>query len=122
MYHAAILIAVHLVNLCPKPLDLPRLVDCIAIVENNPSMGPGGVLGWTKAAWKEETNLDYGYASDYAVSRVVAQFRLAKFKIRLKEKGIEATPAMLADCWYKGFNGAKGTDYGQRVSNLYYDK
>lgn len=102
----------------PKEIDLGRVVDCIAQVENNPEYWDGGVLGWTEAAWKEDTNFPYSYSKDYYYARWVGIWRLQKYCERLKLKHQAVTVEVLANYW-RGI-GIEPS-YGQRVSNLYYD-
>ena len=101
-----------------QTVDWSRLVDSIAMVECGVPWKLGGVMCWTKAAWMEETNLDWGYSVDYNISRILAISRLANQARTNNRKTINE----IATLWNKGPNGPRTSDYGQRVENLYYDK
>lgn len=118
MFIIVIAIALTGCHLAKRDVDYGRMVDCIAKVENGVPWNPGGVLCWTKVAWAEETNLDYGYSVDYSISRVLAISRLS----RQATSNNRMTINEIASLWNKGPNGPRTSDYGARVQNLYLDR
>lgn len=118
MFVIVISIAIAGCHMAGRDVDYGRVVDCIAKVENGVPWKPGGVLCWTKAAWMEETNLDYGYSVDYSISRVLAISRLSRQSQSNKRNTINE----MASLWRWGANGPRTSTYGQRVENLYRDQ
>ena len=115
-------VAIALIILCgcsaiggERQVNWVKLVDAIAQVENGTPSGKGGVLCWTRVAWEEETNLDYGYSVDYSISRTLAISRLARQSRTNNRHSIEE----IASLWRYGPEGRRTSDYGRRVANLY---
>ena len=107
-------------------VDYDRLLACIIQVENHSWTTAGGAYAITEGAWREVTALPYRLAKTAHVARQVAHLILARRESGLRLKDIAITPESLATAWRWGLTGAirrKGkSEYGQRVSNLFYDK
>lgn len=120
------MILATLVLLAGSP-DMDKLVRSIETVENSSWDSAGGGLQFTKAAWAEETKLEYEKAKNRTVARRIAAQRLGKMAHRLEALGIPVTVRLLGSVWNKGFHGAlelrrrgEPCDFGQRVENVFY--
>lgn len=107
-------------------IDLDRLIDCIGMVEGNPWTRPGGLYGFTKATWRDFSSLPYGWAQNPTQARKTARKALLGAIQRMQAEGLTPSPYLLAVRWRWGYEGMRGRlnrqdDYGQRVTNLYFD-
>lgn len=108
-------------------IDYGRLLDCIAQVEGRPWNSLGGALGFTYAAWHEDSSgYPYSRAGVPAVARIVGLKRLTRMSRLLTKAGFAPSVQNLAQVWRSGLTGVvsghpKEPGYGVRVSNLYYD-
>lgn len=118
----------------PAPaLDLCRIAGCIEEIEATKWSAPGGALGFQRPAWDEDGGgLPYRCACEPAYSRDAAVRRLRRFSAWLEDHNYTVTPQRLGQAWRHGLSGSvrtvyyntplKDADYGERVSNLYFDK
>lgn len=114
----------------PKPaaLNLTRMIDVIATLENGKWEDPGGRLCFTVSAWYELTNLPYKLASHEPTAKRMAAKRLSEAAETCVRFSIEPTPRLLIGSWFRGLSGAmkdekrgKPHDYAVRGNNLYSD-
>jgi len=116
----------------PK-FDADRLLAAISAVESGNddravgSHGEAGRFQFSEETWKEETDLPFNDAFDYAKARAVAKRHLFTLKWQLQERRIEPTVIRLATAWRGGIgavilNKLVNQDlksYSVRVENLY---
>lgn len=112
-------------------IDADWLIECLLHVEGNPWTRPGGALGYTRAAWVEDTTLPYDYAKRRDYSTAVARKRIERFVRTCTQLGLRVQPIHIADMWRRGFARALyrlwhdlpfgADDYAQRAANLYHE-
>jgi hypothetical protein len=116
-------------------VDYDKLADAIRQVETgrNVRQGSHGELGpwqFTQAAWYEDShNMDFAWAEDSDVARIVAITRLKRMAYLLRERHLEANAYTLALCWNEGptavilgkFTNQSVRSYGERVRAIYTD-
>lgn len=107
-------------------IQVDKLIDCIGMVEGNPWTRPGGLYGFTKATWSDFSGYPYSWSQKPDVARKIARRAIYDSIQRLTSAGIEPTPYLIAVRWRWGHQGMikrmnNHDDYGQRVSNLYWE-
>lgn len=113
-------------------IDSDRMIACLLQVEGNPWSRPGGGLGWTRAAWYEDTEMAFHHSQRKVHAYAVAKARIARFIAECAEIGLRAEPIHVADAWRRGFQRAihrlkhglpfPPLGYAQRAANLYNDQ
>lgn len=113
-----------------QEIDYGRVLRCIQAVEKRPWNHHGGALGFTTRAWAEDSpGLPFQNSSDKEYAYIVGERRLKRAVVWLEARGYDPTVVRLGMAWRFGFAGSVGAteyykdaDYGERVSNLYFDK
>lgn len=113
----------------PKPtLNIERMIDVIAMLENGKWEDPGGRLCFTPRAWQELTNLPYKLASHEPTARRMAAQRIRGAIETCHRLNVEPTPRLIIGSWFRGLAGSmrdekrgRPNDYAIRGYNIYSD-
>jgi hypothetical protein len=114
-------------------VDLNRLLDAIACVENwnGSAVGGNGELGpfqFTRTTWEGLTTEPFSKSKDPAIARPIARLYLSYLAADLRRNGFEVSVANLATAFNIGMRGMilrkfhdpnNAIVYAQRVCNIY---